>query len=138
MKLSNRPMAPGPFLQPMSKYIEGLGAFVSCPLTLFPLKMGAACSMHSLYLAQSSSLRRPSRLQGAGTKAGHGLTSHFHTGPPCHLCRDSLCRVCGTGCKPALLRGLPPMGSLASPGKMGALPADGMALLQMEGDLGLD
>lgn len=106
MKLSNRPMAPGPFLQPMS--IEGLGAFVSCPLTLFPLKMGAACSMHSLYLAQSSSLRRPSRLQGAGTKAGHGLTSHFHTGPPCHLCRDSLCRVCGTGCKPALLRGLPP------------------------------
>lgn len=61
---------------------------------------------------------------------------HTFTHAPCHGCRGSLCRVCGTHCKPALLRGFLPRSSLASPGKMGALPADGMALLQREGALG--
>lgn len=80
MKLSDRPMAPWAFPAAKEQIQEDLGAFISWPL---PLEAGGAtCSGQSLYLAQSSPVRRHSRFQESGTKAGHGLTLYFHTFPP--------------------------------------------------------
>lgn len=77
---------PGPFLQPRSKYIEDLGAFVSCLFNTVPFgRQKAMCSRAVSPFGTEQSPEKAHQVPGAGTKAGHGFTSHLHTCPPIPL-----------------------------------------------------